>query len=312
MRHQALALTFPLLLPLLLTGCHRTADFTPLDYAKGDNWYAAESDGAFGTDVFYVLPTCVFARIDEKGDTIFFADTDDEESRARMLPSYQLADEVFGDSCNLFAPYYRQVSMEVWTHDRKFIDSLFATAFVDIAAAFDYYMEHYNHGHPFILAGFSQGGKAVVELCKRLTDSQRKQLVAGYAIGYMATQEDIASCPALREARSATDLGVLICYNSMATSDAMPGFLYDSRFCTNPVNWCADATPAIINDSTTATVDTANKVLIVTGLDPERYFIPQLAQYFPMGNYHLLEITLYKDFLRQNVFDRCRATKTHH
>ena len=31
-----------------------------------------------------------------------------------------------------------------------------------------------------------------------------------------------------------------------------------------------------------------------------------------MGNYHLLEITLYKDFLRQNVFDRCRATKTHH
>ena len=293
----------------IFSSCHRpeSVGIQPLDYADSNNWYTAEADGTFGADVFYVLPTCVHSRIDGNGDTIFFADIHAAQSRSRMLPSYQLAEEVFGDSCNFFAPYYRQVTMEVWTHNHIFIDSMFAAAFIDIAAAFDYYMSHYNHERPFVIAGFSQGGKAVVELCKRLTDEQRSRLVAAYAIGYMVTSEDIRNCPKLREAQSATDLGVLVCYNSMASIDAMPGFVYDSRFCTNPVSWTAYSTPAAIDDSTTANVDTINKVLIVSGLDPKQYFVPQLAQYFPLGNYHLLEMTFYKAYLHKNVIDRCRA-----
>ena len=69
----------------------------------------------------------------------------------------------------------------------------------------------------------------------------------------------------------------------------------------NPVNWTTDAVPAALNDSVTVTVDTLSHLLIVDGLDPEAYFLSSLAPMFPLGNYHLQELTLYQQHLRRNT-----------
>ena len=72
------------------------------------------------------------------------------------------------------------------------------------------------------------------------------------------------------------------------------------------MNWTTDATPAVLNDSVTVTVDTVSHLLIVDGLDPEHYYSPSLASTFPLGNYHLQELTLYQEHLRRNTALRVR------
>ena len=118
--------------------------------------------------------------------------------------------------------------------------------------------------------------------------------------------EELAQYPQLFPAMDSTGTGTIICYNSVATPDAACGVLSPSDVCINPVNWTINATPAELNDSVTVTVDTDHHLLIVDGLDPEHYYAPSLASTFPLGNYHLQELTLYQDHLRRNTALRVR------
>ena len=186
------------------------------------------------------------------------------------------------------------------------VEELFPLSMEDVSAAFDYYLDNYNEGRPFVLAGFSQGGKAVVELVKHLPAPAYKRMVAAYAIGYRVSDEELAQYPQLRPAVDSTGTGTVICYNSVATPDAACAVLSPSDICINPVNWTTDATPAVLNDSVTVTVDTDHHLLIVDGLDPEQYWMPSLAPMFSKGNYHLQELTLYQDHLRRNTALRVR------
>ena len=205
-----------------------------------------------------------------------------------------------------YCPYYRQISLNVWMDGEAAVEELFPLSMEDVSAAFDYYLDNYNEGRPFVLAGFSQGGKAVVELVKHLPAPAYKRMVAAYAIGYRVSDEELAQYPQLRPAVDSTGTGTVICYNSVATPDAACAVLSPSDICINPVNWTIDAVPASLNDSVTVTVDTDHHLLIVDGLDPEQYWMPSLAPMFSKGNYHLQELTLYQDHLRRNTALRVR------
>lgn len=66
----------------------------------------------------------------------------------------------------------------------------YAVAHEDVVQAFDYYMTHCNAGRPFILAGHSQGAKAVIELLKHtLTPQQHKNMIAAYAFGFTVREQ---------------------------------------------------------------------------------------------------------------------------
>ena len=80
-----------------------------------------------------------------------------------------------------------------------------------MADAFHYYMDHDNQGKPFILAGHSQGAKAVIELLKReMTPDISRKLIATYAIGYTVTSEELANYPTLRPAQDSIDTAYLL------------------------------------------------------------------------------------------------------
>ena len=146
----------------------------------------------------------------------------------------------------------------------------------------------------------------MVELVKHLPAEAYGRMAAAYAIGYRISDEELAQYPQLRPAIDSTGTGTIICYNSVAYPEAACGVLSPSDVCINPVNWTTDATPAVLNDSVTVTVDTVNHLLIVDGLDPEHYYSPSLASTFPLGNYHLQELTLYQEHLRRNTALRLR------
>ena len=131
-------------------------------------------------------------------------------------------------------------------------------------------------------------------------------MVAAYAIGYRISDEEVEQYPQLHPATDSTGTGTIISYNSVASPEAACAVLSPSDVCINPVNWTTDAVPAALNDSVTVTVDTLSHLLIVDGLDPEACFLSSLAPMFPLGNYHLQELTLYQEHLRRNTALRLR------
>lgn len=294
---------------LLLFACNSSANSSssgePMpskpDYTMESCWYTNSWQSADeAVDVFYILPTCIFDWSDSEGVTYHYGDVYNQEHRAAQLYSYELAEDIFGSQANLYAPYYRQLTLDVWMEGEEAVERLFPAAMADVSDAFEYYMQSINSDRPFIIAGFSQGGKCVVELLKSLSPQEYARMVAAYVIGYKVTSSDLQSANILGATRC-DDTGVTICYNSVSNIEAINDMISASQLCINPVSWSVEATPAQLNESVTVSVETTHHVLIVYGLDSEALFVPKLETLFKEGNYHLQELELYKDYLRENV-----------
>jgi pimeloyl-ACP methyl ester carboxylesterase len=59
-------------------------------------------------------------------------------------------------------------------------------AYQDVEAAFDYYLQHFNKGRPFIVVGHSQGTTHALRLIEEKIDNTPlyRQLVVAYVVGY--------------------------------------------------------------------------------------------------------------------------------
>ena len=294
------------------------------DYAVSNMWYRSpkgEDLSEKEVDVFYVTPTCIWDWKDESGQVYHYMNVSDSLQRAAVDGSNYLAYRLFEKSCNFYSPYYRQISMECWFKSREGIERLYEKAQCDVVAAYHYYMEHFNQGRPFILAGHSQGAKAVVELLKlTVSDSEYDRMVAAYVFGFEIGAEELQSYPKLRPATGADDTGCVICYNSVSRPEAASSLFSRNAVCINPVNWTTDGAyaPASENPGSvffdaqgnadtlfqTVGVRQEKHTLIVDGLDDEIFFIPEIGKLFPKGNYHVQEINLYFLSLQQNIAKR--------
>ena len=314
---------------LCLAGCEKreVVDPVPLapDYAQTANWF--EGRGAVGSayDVFYIVPTCVFDWEDDSGAVCHYMDVENPSHRAQVDGPLRLAEGIFADEANFYAPYYRQITIESWMENETVIQSRFEVAFADIEAAFRYYLDHLNGGRPFMLAGHSQGGKAVIELLKHtLTDEEFSRMIAAYPLGYPVRDTDRS--PRLIPASDADGTGVFVTFNSVSSPDKLPPLLQGSWAAINPLNWRTDAEPGTRDqhlgmvfmnvDGTIrseqaqvigAYLDERTRALVVSGVDPQDYYVPSLAGLFPPGNYHVVELNFFYRNLQQNVKDRAAA-----
>jgi len=328
---------------LLLLSCHIVCvaeGTTHLDWSDTALWYEGDSRlstsriSATQPDVFYVLPTCVFAWSDDNGVKHYNADPNNAAHRKAWQLSAELADTIFATNANLFLPYYRQSTFG--TPDKASADVAAAIAKNDVIESFNYYLTHYNNNRPFILAGFSQGAKMVVELLKNMDDATYKRLIAAYVVGYGITAADTLHADGtmqhIRLAQDSVSKGVTVCFNSVTNVEAInPSLCGKNIACINPVTWTTDSTPAVLlprgqqpstddrrfpygtavvpaakGGEVTVSVDKAHNVLIVNGLDTKRYCLPALKEMFPEGNLHLQELFFYGDLLRSNVQLRSR------
>ena len=286
---------------------------TSLDYSSPDNWYQTGYDyDPNKIDVFYILWTVIFNAADEYGIPILNSSLSAED-RAIFDGAFAFSQEIMFNSqtFNFIAPYYRQLTMTSFSTPGLMFLSSTATASRDICDAFDYYMEHQNNGRPFIIAGFSQGGLMTKVLLKHMTDEQYSRMIAAYSMGFQVTPDELTD-PHINAAQGEDDLGVIISYNSVASTKAIWSQVAgDSGACINPVNWStgSEETELVTEFGDTAKihVDQNRQVLIIEGLDNEKYGgqnYDGTVYPMPKGNYHMWEMRFYADKIRDNAIYR--------
>ncbi len=302
----------------VVVGCSDNGENLPGDgedadvsiYNSQHNWYqTGKNIDTKLCDVFYVLETCTDAWVDDNGVTQYYADISAPLHREQMKACLDQAYGIFGDSVNFFAPYYRQITIHVWGGGFKAVDELYPKAFEDVKEAFDYYIKHWNGGRKFVLAGFSQGGKGVKELIKTMTDEQYSRMVAAYVVGFPVLEEDMSATGRFHPAQGSHDTGVTVSYSSVKDAESIGNFFKNSQMIINPVSWTTETEPATINNDIHKNVSVAiNKehmVLFVDGIPAgENGTPPGWSLFFGEGCYHMLELPLYGDYLRENVKDR--------
>ena len=205
------------------------------DYSQKYSWIIAENESPkYAADVFYIYPTTYV------GKGIRYMDTSSQADRKNASDYSMFNMSLFKGQANLFAPYYRQASLET------FMQGSYQAALPylelpcgDILDAFDYYIRNYNNGRPFIIAGFSQGG--MMSECimkKRLGDKKlQKRLIAAYLFGHSISPDTMKKYPWIRQAEKADDIGRFVSINTFfENSDGILTILPGS-VSNDPVEW---------------------------------------------------------------------------
>ncbi len=284
-----------------------------VDYTDPKMWvtYSDDADGD-GADVFYIPSTWEFDYLSPDGRVSHYADPSIAQHREDMKIEIDGVAEYMSPGNRFYSPFYRHITLDSWatlnedTINRRYRD----VAFVDVKNAFEHFVAHRDHERPFILAGFSQGGKSVVELLKVLPEDLRQKMVAAYVLGYKVTPQDILSAPWIKGAEGPDDTGVVISYNSVSAVEYIkPVVSAPTVMCINPVNWTTGNTPAVLDDTITVTLSQPHKVLIVEGYDGSA--LPNILDILNVGDYHGAEPWLYSKCLGENFKTRIKAYKQH-
>lgn len=282
------------------------------DYADDSMWYISKNDkSGKGADVLYFVSTWATDQTTENGQTSHYADVYNANLRSNMNKEISKIAGYMGENNNFYSPYYRHITIETWaTLNEDTVNSRFSVTNNDIQNAFKEFLHRREPQRPFILAGFSQGGKAVVEILKSMPEELHKYLVAAYVLGYKVTPEDTLATSNIRAAQYANDTGVTICYNSVSDSCYIkPIVASPCAMCINPVNWRTDAVPAILNDTITVTAEPDRHVLVVNGY--RNKYAPILG-FLNVGDFHSAEPWLYEECLRKNIRTRIEAYYKRH
>ena len=270
-------------------------------------------------DIFFLHPTTYFWRLGRWNAPM----------RLRRLHHYTdrttIRDQasIFAGVGRLYAPYYRQATLYTFfDKENPASKPAMEMAYADTKAAFQYYLTHYNHGRPFILAGHSQGAAHATRLLHELVDDNpqlRKQLVAAYLIGYQAKPDEYHHLPALTDS---LQTGGIIAWNTALRGSDYPP--YYGMLATNPLTWTLDTANA------PATLNRAGVPLNFRRADPHvtaaqihkgilwaddphlsgyrRLHIPGLKEL--SASYHLVDYNFFYLNVRENARARVRAWKS--
>jgi hypothetical protein len=307
------------------------ADVVPANDSFGDRQASAP------VDVFYIHPTTYTEA------TYWNQPLDDAKTNAwtdESVIARQAA--VFNACCRVYAPRYRQASAAgVYAPPEKNPRAAYDLAWVDVRSAFLYYLKHWNHGRPFILAGHSQGAEHIRRWLEEFGADPRlrAQLVVAYPIGIPFVEGVVDRVMhGIGPCRHRADTGCFVTWNSYApgngaaTLAASAAKRYHERFgadasgsteviCVNPLSfeaevpeapasWNLGALPATQQKGTLPATE-AGRIgarcsgggLYVDAVPKEGYAIVPL----PFGMLHFNDYDLYYQNIRINAVARVDA-----
>jgi hypothetical protein len=197
----------------------------------------------------------------------------------------------------------------------------------DATAAFAYYIEHYNHGRPFILAGHSQGSNVLLFLLSgylRHHPAVYRRMVVAYVIGYGVTRSYLAKNPELKFATGANDTGVIVSWNTEAPGLTIKNPVVNpGSIAINPITWTRSQRPASASESlgsllpnaagklvkvkhyADARVDKRRGTIVCSTCSVSLY-APGKPGGFPKGIFHIHDYPFYYFDLRHNATVRIR------
>jgi len=220
----------------------------PTDYSDANNWFMCPDKNEMVHDADYIYFNGTTATTSVEGG---ICSVDDPTLRAPEKIAQSLGPEIFAPMCNLFYPWWRQVTASaIFRLSEEEVAKLeYAEPRTDVFAALDYYFEHYNNGKPFIIAGHSQGARMVsliLEDYMLVHPDRYKRMIAAYQIGDGLTEKYLNENPHVKAAQGADDIGVCISWNTEGPANenhygliVKPGCV-----CINPLNWKTDETYA--------------------------------------------------------------------
>lgn len=277
------------------------------DYDDSLMWITADGDPTgTGADVFYVVSTWEEDWYDAEGHLSHYADVWNPLHREHMSTEINKVAAYMSPGNRFYAPFYRHATIEAFMMGNE--DSTrqrTRLALGDVCKAFDRFQAGRDKSRPLIIAGFSQGGLAVVELLKHIDDDTYGQLAAAYVLGYKVTPEDTLQTRHIKAAEGEDDTGVTICYNTVKDLKYVQPVIAASCMGINPVNWRTDSTPAILHDSITVILSPEHHVLVVSGYSGSEY--PAYKGFINVGDIHSCEPWLYSSCLQKNIATRTRA-----
>ncbi len=277
------------------------------DYADTAMWYIIDGDSTGnGADIFYVVST--WEKDWQHGNSVcHYADVLNPEHRSHMAIEMKGVAEYMAPGNRFYSPYYRHTAIDTWvTQNEDTILNRTRLSMDDVCRAFDYFIDHRDNSRPLVIVGFSQGGMAMITLLKHMSDSTYNHLAAAYIMGYKITPQDTLN-PHIRPAQGETDLGVAVCYNTVKDVKYVKPVISATCAGINPVNWRTDATPAILHDTITVTLDPQYHVLVVTGYSGDEY--KPYKNFINVGDIHGCEPWLYKDCIADNIRRRVAQMK---
>lgn len=217
----------------------------------------------------------------------------------------------FNAAGKIYAPYYRQAVLKTFVqpdkgNGKKALD----LAYQDVKTAFEYYLKHYHHGRPIIIASHSQGTFHGERLIREFFDNDSfllKKLVAAYLIGGRVKKNAFKNIPICS---SAEQTGCVIAWNTFRRGTKNPGKRFSGLECVNPLTWKTDTAyaPAVLNSGSIPygfnRVDrqmadaqiSANGILWVKKNKKHGY--PGIK------NYHLIDYNLFWLNIRKNAVQR--------
>ena len=289
--------------------------YVPLapDYNDPTMWITEDGDAdSTGADIFYVVSTWEDDWTTADGKVCHYADVWNPEHRAHMADLEMKKVAAYMSPGNrFFAPFYRHTTIQAFmTNSEDTVYQRTRLSMDDVRTAFDLFLAQRDKTRPLIIAGFSQGGLAVVELLKHIDDETYSQLAAAYVLGYKVTKADMAACSHIRPAEGETDTGVTICYNTVKDVKYVLPLIAGSDICINPVNWRTDATPATLHDTITITVSPEHHVLVATNYSATEY--PPFRGFLNVGDIHSCEPWLYSECLQRNIKVRAKEWRKIH
>jgi Protein of unknown function (DUF3089) len=130
----------------------------------------------------------------------------------------------FSSVCRVYAPVYPQLTQAAISDGGAHLDPAAAlTAFLGVAAAWQDYLAHDNHGRGVVFIGHSQGAAMLIALLSRVVDpdpSLRRKLVSAILLGGNVTVRkgsdrggSFANLPACRRGDQS---GCVVAYSSFA------------------------------------------------------------------------------------------------
>ena len=275
------------------------ADFTPLGHE--DKQVEAR------VDVFYIHPTTYFS---SEGWNQPQGDEESTEIVDTAILTTQAS--AFNDCCAVYAPRYRQATLYSFFDEEGDGQKAIDLAYEDVKAAFEHFLNAFNQGRPFVLAGHSQGALHSDRLLgdRILGTDLEERLVAAYVVGY-----EIPEGPGLPVCEHPTQTRCQVNWNSLSAQAESSYAL--NTICVNPLSWRTDgarvdfaANPGSMNFQTPPVIEEGvadaqclDGRLIVTEIRSDREWIMPFGE----GNYHAYDYGLFYMSIRQNATDRARA-----
>lgn len=327
----------------------------PPDYARESSWAALpDKDDASDrvppglvetsnpardlVDVFYIHPTGFLKRTHWNAS---LEQEDDSDIPVSVMLAAQAS--AFNGCGRVFAPKYRQASifaflLPLLVPQQNDAYQALDLAYEDVARAFDYFIEHYSQGRPFIVASHSQGTHHALRLLWEKIDRTPlySRLIAAYTIGLGVPKDyferafhNIVPC------NSPTQTGCLITWDTSREGswfhlprvhrypDKWEYAGGKPRFCINPLTWTEseERAPASLHLGALVAKMVPKKVnpdgCAFEGISPAhtwaqchdgRLWIAEQAHgpfYDWFGVYHNYDINLFWMNLRENA--RARA-----